>query len=1515
MKAPFSTHCSKLLNFVSSRWLLAFLVWWSSFLRVVNAQDKIWDNTLGGFQSDELKALAATTDGGYLLGGTSWSGKSGEKSTSRRGATDYWIIKTDKNGIKEWDKSFGGSGQDELQTMIATPDGGYLLGGWSSSDKSGEKSEANRGSGTYDYWVVKINASGTKQWDKTFGSEDFDKLKTLVATPDGGYLLGGSSQASGISGDKTSANKGWIDYWVIKVDGKGNKLWDKTYGGNDEDELLSMVTTPDGGYLLGGHSFSKISGDKSENNRGTVNRGAYDTPDYWVVKINANGTKIWDKTFGGQQHDNLNAMVPTPDGGYLLGGSSGSSISGDKTEAGRQGSTDYWVVKINASGKKVWDKTFGGDNNEQLTSLLPIPGYGYLLGGWSFSGKGGDKLEVNRGRENYQTVDYWVIKMDENGNRGWDKTVGGDLNDELVGLAKSPEGYLLAGTSGSAKSGEKSEPEREYDYWMVNLQESGKKWQGITFEPVLNKTLQDKSFPLSVSSSSKLPVNLSIVSGPATLKDTILTLTGTGTVTIKASQAGDNSYFPAVDVYRTFLVENNSSISKLWDKRYGGNFYDYFETIVATPEGGYLLAGDSDSETSGDKSQASRGRSDFWVLKTDSKGIKLWDKRFGGNGIENLVSSIATPDGGYLLGGFSNTGKNGDKTQPNKGYSGSTDYWIVKIDANGNKLWDKTFGSTFSEFLTTIIPTADGGYLLGGSSNSDNEGDKTETNQGDRSRDYWLVKIDGTGDKQWDKTLGGALDDNLTTIISTHDGGYLLGGFSNSGKSGDKSEANKGQSTADYWVVKTDGTGNKIWDKTFGGTGIDELDGLLELASGGYLLSGSSDSKISSDKTQHSYGGKDYWILQIDEKGNKLWDKTYGGNGRDKLNTLITTRDGGYLLGGESDSKISGDKSQLSRGASDFWVIKLNSTGNKLWDKTIGGTGTDALYSLITAPDGSYLLGGNSWSETGGDKSEGSRGFMDYWIIKIKEALPFMAQWDRRYGGSGNDNLTSVIKTSDGGYLSGGYTNSGVGGEVSQPSQGNYDYWIVKSDKNGKKLWDKRYGGREDDFLNRVYPTKDGGYLLGGSSLSGKSGDKTEASRGNWDYWIVKVDKQGNKQWDKTFGGSSADNLRKVLQLPSGEYVLGGNSSSPKSGDKSQVSWGSSDYWIIKISSTGEKLWDKQYGGNLEEKLGSFSDTQGGGFLLAGSSYSGISGDKSQVSQGGSDYWLVQIDQKGNLLWEKTLGGNGQEEVYTLGRSNGTNLFVAGTSTSGKRGDKSQASRGGKDYWLVKLDAKGTKLWDKTFGGNQDDELRFSEYAVGGHYILAGFSNSGIGGDKSQASQGSSDYWIVEADENGEKVADQRFGGSGTEELRTIFQTKDGGLLLGGKSDSGVSGDRTQPSQGGADYWLVKVAPLSSTADKAREAVAVIEPILQPENSRFWVAPNPAKEQLTVSFTLEHTQLTSLGVYDLQGRQIATLFQGEAQGKQPYRVKWQASLQAVGMYLLQLQTPTQHYQQKVLLIK
>ena len=260
----------KRYTFFPKNWLraglfTAFAATASLNLQAQNGPAKLWDKTFGGTQSDELTTLQQTSDGGYILGGVSDSGISSDKSQVHKGIFDYWVVKLDASGIKTWDKTIGGSADEELYSIKQTTDGGYILGGLSNSGISGDKSQASKGGG--DYWIVKLDASGNKLWDKTIGGISWDNFTAIQQTSDGGFILGGYSE-SGVSGDKTQASKGMEDYWVVKLDASGNKIWDKTFGGNNQDRLFSLQQTADGDYILGGWSNSGISGDKTQASKG-----------------------------------------------------------------------------------------------------------------------------------------------------------------------------------------------------------------------------------------------------------------------------------------------------------------------------------------------------------------------------------------------------------------------------------------------------------------------------------------------------------------------------------------------------------------------------------------------------------------------------------------------------------------------------------------------------------------------------------------------------------------------------------------------------------------------------------------------------------------------------------------------------------------------------------------------------------------------------------------------------------------------------------------------------------------------------------------------------------------------------------------------------------------------------------------------------------------------------------------------------------------------------------------------
>jgi hypothetical protein len=423
---------------------------------------------------------------------------------------------------------------------------------------------------------------------------------------------------------------------------------------------------------------------------------------------------------------------------------------------------------------------------------------------------------------------------------------------------------------------------------------------------------------------------------------------------------------------------------KVWDKRYGGNSWDDLISFQQTFDAGFILGGTSSSDSSGDVSQHLRGGGDYWMVKTDSTGNKQWDKRFGALGGENLNSIEQTADGGYILGGFTDSDSSGDISQHTRG---AYDYWIVKTDALGNKMWDKRFGGNFFDKLYSVQQTFDGGFILGGWTLSENNGDVSQATQDSSSDynyrgDYWIVKTDSMGNKQWDKRYGGNSQDILYCVQQTSDWGYILGGHIASDSSGDVSQSTKGSS--DFWVVKTDSLGNKQWDKRFGGSNFDQFHTVQQCDDKGYILCGLTYSDSSGDVSQHSRGYSDFWMVKIDSTGHKQWDRRYGGSSaEDEFGNTFITSDRGYLISGTSYSPISADKTENNLGYEQTWIVKTDSMGIKQWDKTIFTTGHDESGICLQTKDGCYLFGNSTSADTGGYKTEFSRGFEDFWIVKF----------------------------------------------------------------------------------------------------------------------------------------------------------------------------------------------------------------------------------------------------------------------------------------------------------------------------------------------------------------------------------------------------------------------------------------------------------------------------------------------------------------------------------------------------
>lgn len=418
--------------------------------------------------------------------------------------------------------------------------------------------------------------------------------------------------------------------------------------------------------------------------------------------------------------------------------------------------------------------------------------------------------------------------------------------------------------------------------------------------------------------------------------------------------------------------------------------------------------------------------------------------------------------------------------------------------------------------------------------------------------------------------------------------------------------------------------------------------------------------------------------------------------------------------------------------------------------KTLGGSDTDELNSVVQLSNGDVVAIGSSRSGISGDKDDTYRAQEDYWIVCMDAALN--VKWQKTIGGDSIDIPQVVIQTNDGNILCAGYSNSSVSFDKTAANKGGYDYWIVKLDTSGNELWQKTYGGAGDDYATDLKELNDGSLLISGHSDSEIGGDKSDSSRGYADYWLVKIDFMGNILWDKTFGGSGVDYWPNLAVTSAGEIVLSGNTTSPVSGDKTEPLYGLVGIWVLKLNDSGNYLWDKCLGGENSQFGGIGGAVNGWGIpveintdlFILGNSDADSTGTKTENSKGDTDYWITKLNANGGIVWDKTIGGSGNDGGTSLLVSSAGELLLSGSSLSGVSGDKEDPMIGNSDFWIVAIDTTGVIQWQKTIGGTDFETLAQTIETEPGKFLIAGYSESGADGDKTEPSRGQEDYWMVE---------------------------------------------------------------------------------------------------------------------------------------------------------------------------
>ncbi len=905
-------------------------------------QQVIWDTIYGGSDGTDIINNITKVQGGYVLSGTSTSTDGTLQGVS---TGTSWFFKINEDGHMLWQKRYNGA--PPFNSVQETPDGGFIVSGTANSNTSYVRGWHE---GTYteyatvlpsgDAWAAKLNASGDTLWTTPCmgGTNDERAYDIKADIINGGYILAGSAYST--DGDILWGNPRVTDgkYWVIKLDDDGNMLWQKRYGGSSTFEYATSVqVTSSGKYIVSGHSQS------SDGDISTPKGGG--NPDLWVIWLENNGELIQDKSYGGLGRETAwkASSISTADGGFLLLGHTNQS-GGDIDDYESTGSECPWLVKINNTGDILWTKYLFLYNrvSEGINSASETPDGGILIG----------------------STGYWITKI---------STCPAHI--KLTAEICMGKNYDFNGTI-------LTEPGIYYDTTSQN---------GACPNYIeLTLTVRPKFKPVITQSGNILTTDV-YKSYSWILNDT--PVSWANTQTLKTDASGTYKLFvtdnldcisDTSDVF-SFLYEGCEAPSIKWAKTYGGPGSDRINSITSITDG-FLIAGLTNS--SGGEVKGLHGTAnDFWIIKINNEGDTLWTKTLGGNGADIGYAIRATSDGGFVVVGESAYNANaGDvsATRPIPG-GGGADIWVIKFNSTGTIDWQYLYGGGTADNAYSIEPTSDG-YIICGSVAHAATPNGTHTGSTPYGgNDGWILKLNTNGSLAWQKRYGGAGNDYLYSIKQTAEGGYITTGTSRysatgNGSIGSTARPITGGGNDDIWIVKMNSTGDIEWQKLYGGSGADIAYSIKQTADGGYLIAGYAGS-TSTDGTLSGLtkpGNFDYWIMKLNNTGEIVWQKLYGGSNSDQATSYDILEDTeGYVFAGQSTS-VNGDATG-NKGGSDYWVIKTDLTGNMLWQKTAGGSGNDQVNSLTQTEDGDYMLAG--YVSAGGITD--SKGGVDFYVVKL----------------------------------------------------------------------------------------------------------------------------------------------------------------------------------------------------------------------------------------------------------------------------------------------------------------------------------------------------------------------------------------------------------------------------------------------------------------------------------------------------------------------------------------------------
>ncbi len=908
----------------------------------------------------------------------------------------YFGIGTSREGksnlIAKWGNLASQSDQkaNYYHSVAEMSDGGYVvIGSFENKELDLGNEIIIKNQGNYDGMIIKYNEEGIAQWAKVIGGFEYDEISSISETNDGGFIIGGNFRSSSIDlgNGRYLNNIGDMDGMVIKYDANGEVEWEKVIGGYGYDEIKSVSETVNGDYIVGGNFYS----DEVDLGNGVIlkNQCEDNCSDVMLIKYNSKGETLWTGTIGGNDSEEIKAVKGTKDGGFIIGGffhsneinlENGMILKNHSTE-----NADGMIIKYDQEGEIEWANSVGGNEYDEISSIAETTDEEYVAVAYISGEVNLENGEVLGNNTNGCAI---IIRYTKSGKIKTSTYIESDNSLDINSVSATKDGGYILGVDFSGNINIEGVGNSNTNNGLI-IKYSKEDTIDCVRHIVWDR-LNSVGLVIETNDGDYIAVGAFFDRKFDLGNDVILT-------------AKTDSYNPMIAKFTLkqvpeIIVKDAKSIGG------SGNGNEGILSISETTDGGYIAGGYfNDSIDLGDGIVLnSNGEQNGMVIKYSQEGKVQWAKVIGGNYTNDSITSVTeTNDGGYIVGGSfysKNIILENGETIVNKG---SYDGIIIKYNKDGALEWVKQVGGKGGDKISAISKTSDEGFITVGTFYQSITLENGETLNARGSRDGMVLKYNKDGEVQWAKVIGGeSNNEDINSVSETIDGKYVIVGSFYSKVIELENNViltRKSSQYMDGMIIVYNQEGNLEWAKSLEASSINTVSGTSD---GGYIVGGTIRTNTSvgvqfdlENKIILTHGWDDGILIKY--KGEEVqWAKAIGGNGHENINSVSETNDGGCIIGGNITSKNIdfGSGVVLNRADSDRdgVIVKYDKEGEAEWKKSIGGSNSDSIKSIVETEDGMYISGGNfnsSSIDLGNEKILNNNGGYDGMIIKLAAEL------------------------------------------------------------------------------------------------------------------------------------------------------------------------------------------------------------------------------------------------------------------------------------------------------------------------------------------------------------------------------------------------------------------------------------------------------------------------------------------------------------------------------------------------